>query len=91
MNYIEQAIIKAMGEGYKSYRSSEQKAARDWQITVSHPDFWKSLGKAMGWEGEDAYLTIIMTAHMAYWHRFIDHLAEGKPPEEYFKKLLMGR
>ena len=50
------------------------------------PLFWQSLGKAMGWRqdedqwGERAECVI-------HWHRFIDHLAEGKDAESFFEGL----
>ena len=50
-------------------------------------DFWKALGKGMGWEGDDIYLTIPMDAYAAYWHRFTDHIAAGDSIESYFEKL----
>jgi len=62
------------------------------------PSFWQSLGKAMGWfevtmkvdPPKEKTLTIQKpnsTMWKVHWHRFIDHLAEGKSPEDYFKNL----
>lgn len=55
------------------------------------PKFWQTLGKAEGWRSEyysseDA--DIIMEPWRVQWHQFIDHLAEGKPAEEFFAGLL---
>lgn len=58
------------------------------------PAFWQALGKARGLHhdyhmeaGERVY-----AGHTgkwkAEWHRFIDHLAEGKSAEDFFKELL---
>ena len=59
------------------------------------PSFWKSLGKALGWPAylkaggltsdEEAREDV---AWKVMWHRFIDHLAEGKKAEDFFAELL---
>lgn len=48
------------------------------------PKFWQCLGKAMGWQLEREWEG---THWKKYWHRFIDHLAEGKTIEKYFEDL----
>ena len=67
---------------------------------TNHAEFWQALGKAMGWEnGADLdsrwdYVKGKTTYHYFndcwefYWHRFIDHLAEGKAAESFFKEML---
>lgn len=64
------------------------------------PLFWQSLGKAIGWSesvdefdgsknfepGSYNYRNGI-TEWKYQWHRFIDHLAEGKNAESFFKNL----
>lgn len=65
-----------------------------------NPLFWQSLGKAMGWgnfEGKmDMHKNPITKEETQYfvdklwkeeWHRFIDHLVEGKEAESFFEKL----
>ncbi len=63
------------------------------------PLFWQAVGKAMGWGGFDTkYLhsqaEVEASSQMPpnewrdHWHRFIDHLAEGKDAESFFKELL---
>jgi len=59
------------------------------------PLFWQCLGKALGWKvGNDVdYLYNakepiriehgVMDEWLYLWHRFIDHLAEGKSVEEF--------
>ena len=63
--------------------------------------FWQALGKSLKWErvldwypvtdvhcvrcGEEVMGTQI--AWKYYWHRFIDHLIEGKSPESFFETL----
>jgi len=50
------------------------------------PLFWQSLGKAMGWrQDEDQWGD--RAEWVSQWHRFIDHLAEGKDAESFFKNL----
>lgn len=44
------------------------------------PDFWKALGAARKWEDVNAW--------RFHWHRFIDHLAEGKDVESFFASLV---
>lgn len=48
------------------------------------PLFWQALGKAMGWEFRSDH----KEPWKKEWHRFIDHLAEGKDVESFFKDLL---
>ena len=43
------------------------------------PDFWKALAKARKWEDANAW--------RFHWHRFIDHLADGKDVESFFAAL----
>ena len=53
------------------------------------PLFWKALGKGLGWEKLD-----IVTNSAEYrewngqWHRFIDHLVEGKDIDSFFAGLI---
>ena len=60
-------------------------------------NFWQALGKAMGWEGKPCTCKVDTTdGRCIYngdewrhqWHRFIDHLAEGKDTDSFFKELL---
>jgi hypothetical protein len=73
----------------------------DAEVT-SEPIFWQSLGKSLGWKemhmfGCEGYMDnaycecevgFPMEGWLLHWHRFIDHLAEGKDPEEFFNNLL---
>jgi hypothetical protein len=89
---IEEAIKKA----YPSIKSVE---SPEWpyQRFLLSPDFWQSLGKALGWKDGVvcAYCGFTSCRHSAKfvekwhfkWHRFIDHLAEGKTAEEFFETL----
>jgi hypothetical protein len=62
------------------------------------PLFWQSLGKAMGWEFVSKERKVQYTKNhklnsysqewLYQWHRFIDHLAEGKDAESFFENTL---
>lgn len=53
--------------------------------TFLDPLFWRALGLALGWQEQcnKPYLAYDQWWRQA-WHRFIDHLAEGKTPETFF-------
>lgn len=97
-NYIEQAIKKAIEGGWVYRLGNEvvERNLRDGVMLVEHfldPLFWQSLGKAMGWKDEKEYdgggaHWKIKGQWKREWHRFIDHLAEGKTAEEYFKEIM---
>lgn len=86
---IEQAKSYAEKEGFRF--------AHDYQAFLS-PEFWKCLGKAMGWTPQkgtgksyhDQYNIggyPSMYDWQIKWHRFIDHLASGGTPVSFFKQL----
>lgn len=72
------------------FKSDQSKNCNFWihitQIT-SDPSFWQSLGKAMGWDGNRGHDLDLVIDWKYKWHKFIDHLAEEKTAEEYFKEL----
>ena len=98
---IEEAIKKAGEQGYELpkknnlvyYKHSKlvlhesQSAVCSTNDIFLDPLFWQSLGKAMEWNpniGHDMDLKI----NWRYkWHRFIDHLADGKSIESFFENL----
>ena len=94
MNYTEQAIKKAREGGYgdhaycNEFDMYENEGSYCFSTVFLDPLFWQSLGKALGWElfreGDDEFGTDWETE----WHRFIDHLIDGKEPEEFFKEIL---
>jgi hypothetical protein len=52
------------------------------------PSFWQSLGKALGWDERiDDGSHYAKPGWLEAWHRFIDHLAEGKTAESFFETL----
>ena len=69
------------------------------QDTFLDPAFWHALGHALGWDTPcDLAITCVQgdaecrrwhgTAWMYQWHCFIQHLAEGYPPDAFFARLL---
>jgi hypothetical protein len=60
------------------------------------PLFWQALGKAYGW-GTDAINVSWnikgkdMGTWLYNWHSFIDHLAEGKDADSFFKELINSK
>ena len=97
---IQQVIEKAIEGGWQEGRSPKVVKTRSGFLvqtkgeiigfeTSIHsvfldPLFWQSLGKAMGWWGENANGK---PQWVNKWHRFIDHLAEGKDAESFFESL----
>ena len=95
---IEQTIKKAIKGGYildiKWWQSLPK-----WERNAIFLDplFWQSLSKAMGWrKKEDIYKSGEVFGKIGIgqidqwlfeWHSFIDYLAIGKTPEEFFKNL----
>jgi hypothetical protein len=49
------------------------------QEHLHDPEFWKALATARKWEDVNAW--------RFHWHRFIDHLADGKDAESFFAAL----
>jgi len=95
---IEQAIKKAIESGYKNkgnygFVDGTGKLEYDDGIFLD-PTFWQSLGKALGWgyivvcpvcDESDYEKTRNVEEWLYHWHKFIDYLAEGKNPQDYFK------
>jgi len=54
------------------------------EIVFLDPLFWQCLGKAMGWG--KLISGIWIGDWRKHWHDFIDHLAEGKSAEQFFKE-----
>ncbi len=91
---IKQAIFKAIDSGfiYEVGSALPQKMSLEMDYkgdgvyvdsVLLNPLFWQSLGKAMGWD-KNKYIIGNWKAH---WHRFIDHLIEGKEAESFFEPL----
>lgn len=52
------------------------------------PSFWQALGKAREWASpaDHSGMSKVKT-WLTEWHRFIDHLADGKDTESFFATL----
>ena len=97
---IENAIRKAIEGGYEPILGWMGPALeREYPEIFPDPDFWRALGEAMGWSGlfciecgdniGDKDLGPanhhVYPEWLHYWHCFIDDLAAGKSPEEFFE------
>jgi hypothetical protein len=103
MTHIEQAIKDAVERGYEPQveRYPEMAGISSLQIATAmqadvfiDPAFWKALGKARGWTTDADYKywqkSVAEWEAMywkKFWHRFIDHLADGKDAESFFEQL----
>jgi hypothetical protein len=63
-------------EHYEGYNGLQLRALSE---HLQDPDFWKALSTARKWEDPNAW--------RFHWHRFIDHLADGKDAESFFATL----
>lgn len=98
---IELAIKRAIKAGFKpSYDSLDSFILDDpkhWDESLVcrsllDPAFWQSLGKALGWK--QVYERCLNDGSKSQarewvyqWHRFIDHLVQGKDAESFFHSL----
>ena len=73
-------------------------------IALLDPLFWQALGKAEGWGNSFGFIQTSDTGEIDkwlesdsagtvyqwryHWHRFIDHLSEGKDPDSFFNELI---
>lgn len=96
MNSIEKAIKIAVENGYDA--GNPNSALRTSGAYLMEREFWQALGKGLGWyEGlymkldyatQDGVVQEDGNEAKFHWHRFIDHLEEGKDAESYFTSLL---
>lgn len=86
MTYFQQAIQLAEKEGYKAnvkcdqfdmYESSESYCE---YAVLLDPDFWKCLGKALGWKSSSHWILISKA--------WFETCILGKDQELFFKKLI---
>ena len=91
MNYIEQAIGKAVQDGgyeWKNWIDGPQ------EMLFFDPLFWQSLGKALGWNDEErgwlyeGEVVPMLPEWEGKWLDFIHHIAAGKSPESFFQEIL---
>lgn len=91
MTYVEQAIQLSIEGGYG--RGNEPYSTMQSEMFLD-PLFWSCFGRSLGWH-RDYNLTNRVKIFETYgpvwrapWHRFIDHLAEGKDAESFFESLI---
>jgi len=86
---IQQAIETAIWGGWIVTKDSFHKEGNyNYAAVLLKPLFWQALGKAMGWRVIDLGLRQSGGIYwLDEWHRFIDHLAEGKSAESWFEGL----
>jgi hypothetical protein len=98
MTHIEQAIGEAEAAGWKplwktsEFESGSHLVQRSVEMAFLDPFFWQALGKARGWGELKLPNRSPIGQHeegrwFFHWHRFIDHLAEGKDAESFFESL----
>lgn len=98
---MKEAYQLAKEAGYKGRLYAPKLGAE-----LSDPEFWRCLGKSLGWgeikvswfiEGAAKKMGLtkklkevqgIRPEWQYRWHRFTDHLAEGKEAEEFFTSLI---
>ena len=89
MQHVNEAIKKARKNGLIP---REITLGESWMAQVLlMPEFWQALGKAEGWkEGVkiNGVTQIKGSGWWHHWHDFIDALASGKTPDEFFKEIL---
>jgi len=96
---VETYYSGANGE-YSAWTRKDNESSLMFRVeeTFLDPAFWHALGRAMRWNHE--VMTVHAVEHgrptivtragqqwLYHWHRFIDHLAEGKTPEAFFASL----
>lgn len=81
--------------GYENHAyfmlKSESNKRLEQNTILLDPLFWQALGKAKGWGTEPAATTVSgfpVQEWLMVWHRFIDHLAEGRDAESFLAELL---
>ena len=57
--------------------------------TFLEVDLWQAVGKTRGWDTKDSMDTIgnLTGWYRVMWHRFIDHLADGKTIDQALSAL----
>lgn len=84
--------IDSEGEEYGNWVVFSEWCRNNKDRIFLDPLFWEALGKALGWTDEVPHTTNgypwSVKGWQTYFHRFIDHLIEGKDAEEFFLRLI---
>jgi hypothetical protein len=91
---MKNAIEKAIEGGFEPSHVNWED--HDWKEFCWSPKFWQCLGKALGGMQITIKKSSLVKEHIRTkrfswkrrWHGFIDWLAEGKSPDEFFTNLL---
>ncbi len=93
---MQNAIQKAVEGGYKIPTGFPLETHQADCVYLLDPLFWQCLGKTEGWKyiqtNRFKKLKILNEYKPIWqyeWHRFIDHLAEGKDAESFFDDELL--
>ena len=99
---MEKAIKKAIEGGYRGYYFTELSLSLQEKIEIMScdPKWWQALGRTLEWRDKKSRKLVswcyggFHDADKPYeqwifeWHKFIDHLAEGKDVDSFFEELL---
>lgn len=87
---MKNALIKAMEGGYE-YKGFDHdgsiRPTANPELCLLDKDFWVCLGKSLGWGKDEQFLKDWGEEWLYHWHGFIDHLSQGKDPEDFFNNL----
>ena len=89
---ITKAFELAQENGYELHSKWRSLEYYEFKVLLD-PQFFQALGKAMGWKGTTYFqmgskCRNEMPDWIAYWHRFIDKIADGGTPDDFFEDLL---
>lgn len=86
---FEKALIIAKENGYATEGNNQSEILNDKYKILLDKEFFIALGRGLGWE-EDVNFTKYgaMSGWRYAWHRFIDHLVDGKDIESFFEQLI---
>ncbi len=91
MTYFSKALKIAVENGYKDHKETKYLLIvfkKQAEILLD-PDFWKCLGKGLGWGESELWENDKNIPHWKLqWLQLIDSLANGESIEEFFKKLI---
>lgn len=87
---MQEAIQLAQEGGWGNWYDLDVYEVSDEPSIREDPDFWRCLGKQLGWEQSDKRYVYSGSKRnwITVWHRYINHLAEGKDAESFFISLL---
>lgn len=97
MNHTQRAIQLAKSAGYQTTIMSYDDGFYPWAETWLDPKFWQFLEKSLDWQpvcrndGANNLIYWPQTCLVGWFyhqHRFIDALASGQTPDDFFATIL---